>query len=262
MFTIKDYYNFTDFDKEPGGLRRLTLITSTIQNFQKETMRSNLRILDVGCGNGNISIPLASLGFEVTGVDVDSKSINKARMKNKFYNAQFVTQNIYQFNTNNKFDIVICSEIIEHLSNPLLFLYNIRKFLKRNGLLICTIPNGYCVEEIIRHFLDSTILGKKIMPTLRSLILKRGQIQTSNLAVFHLSYFTKKKFENILKNSGFRVIKFMNISFIFKQAFYIFLWIFIKRGSFMFRKLNEWDSMLSCYMPTSLANTWFFVSKT
>ena len=60
----------------------MDLIAEAIQSHRECTNKQPTRVLDVGCGNGHVSIPLASLGHEVVGVDSDPRSVEMARDAN------------------------------------------------------------------------------------------------------------------------------------------------------------------------------------
>jgi hypothetical protein len=47
---VRDYRRFTEFDREPSGLKRLDLLVSAVVDHQRETRKDNLRIIDIGCG--------------------------------------------------------------------------------------------------------------------------------------------------------------------------------------------------------------------
>jgi len=86
------------------------------------------RILDLGCvGEGPspswLHFSLVQWGKEVLGVDIDKTKIN--RLRKLGYNV--ICGNAERIKINKKFDVVIAGELIEHLSNPGLFLENIKK---------------------------------------------------------------------------------------------------------------------------------------
>ncbi|HEY1526155.1 MAG TPA: methyltransferase domain-containing protein [Candidatus Angelobacter sp.] len=100
-------------------------------------------VLDVGCGNGSqLAIPLANLGYRVTGVDPHAPSIERAR---QFSGARFVCGPTSSLT--GQFDVVIVSEVLEHLHNPESLLADSLRLIKAGGLVIVTVPNGYGLFE-------------------------------------------------------------------------------------------------------------------
>src|ERR1051325_1480482 len=96
-------------------------------NFIIEVLKSRLpqgaEVLDVGCGNGVISRSLSEHGFNVRGVDVSEKTIEKARALNKFPNVKFEVVSAEQLVADgHQYHAVICSEVLEHLNEPSILL--------------------------------------------------------------------------------------------------------------------------------------------
>src|ERR1700759_3719495 len=92
-------------------------------NFIVDALKANLpegaEVLDVGCGNGVISRYLGGKGFNVQGVDVSEKAIEKARSLNHYSNVKFDVISAEQLVANGRqYHAVICSEVIEHLNEP------------------------------------------------------------------------------------------------------------------------------------------------
>jgi len=73
------------------------------------------------------------------------KSIDYA--KTKYPEIKFICEDITKGN-NYKFNIIVCSEVLEHLRNPSEFLNSMKKMLKPNGIIIITIPNGFGPWEL------------------------------------------------------------------------------------------------------------------
>jgi 2-polyprenyl-3-methyl-5-hydroxy-6-metoxy-1,4-benzoquinol methylase len=97
-----------------GYKKRLEFLLKQIQSRYGETL---VNILDVGCGNGSmISLPLAEQGYTVTGIDLDKHSIQKAQEANPFQNATFLVAKTKDL-LGNQYDVVICSEVLEHIEN-------------------------------------------------------------------------------------------------------------------------------------------------
>lgn len=106
----------------------------------------DLKILDIGCGGGILSEPLARLGAKVQGVDFSNEAILVAQQRAKEQNldihyqhvtAEWMTQNVIK----DHYDLVIASEIIEHVDNPSQFIRQALSFLKQDnkGLILSTI---------------------------------------------------------------------------------------------------------------------------
>ena len=106
-------------------------------------------VLDVGCGNGNNSRQLASLGFEVLGIDISNSTINEANRLNTYANLKFECIAAEKLSIVNKFDAIICSEVVEHLHQPTPVIKTLTKLLEKDGVLIVTVPNGYGPREVI-----------------------------------------------------------------------------------------------------------------
>ena len=81
---------------------------STFAKFtHKKIINKNARILDIGCGNGRDSYFFNKKGFEVTGIDISQKVIEK-NSKNKIKNLLFKKFDIGKDKINDKFDIIYC----------------------------------------------------------------------------------------------------------------------------------------------------------
>jgi len=109
----------------------------------KKKPLTDLEILDIGCGGGLLSEPMARLGAKVTGIDPSLKSINVAKhhltisnLKIKYFNCS--PEN---FNSKNKFDVILNMEIIEHVEDIDIFLKQSSKFLKKSGIMFIATLN-------------------------------------------------------------------------------------------------------------------------
>ena len=105
---------------------------------------SDLRILDIGCGGGILSEPLARLGAQVVGADPSESNIEVARK-----HAGLVDLRIdYRAATaealadkNERFDVVLALEVVEHVADVDLFVRRCAEMVRPNGLLIAATIN-------------------------------------------------------------------------------------------------------------------------
>jgi len=255
----KEYYKYTEYNKEPSGLRKLDFIVNEIERRTEKINNKEIKILDIGCGRGNISLPLASLNYQVSGIDLNKESIEEVTNKNKFKNAQFIVQDAMQLPPGQKYDFIIASEVIEHIKEPEKLLKFVKSILKDNGLLIITIPNGKSLEERIRKFTTHNKFGNKFKKDIKNKI-KEETIQTRANSP-HLHFFSLKKFKKIITNLGYDIIACKNQASIFKEAYYLFLRFIIKRGSGVFKLFDRVDNFLTDITPQSMADGWMFVVK-
>lgn len=128
---------------------RLDYITAQIaaqfsRDLAAEKPFEGLRILDIGCGGGLLSEPMARLGAEVVGADAAEGNLPVARI----HAEQSGLAIDYRHTTaedmaaaGEQFDVVLNMEVVEHVTDPLGFLTASRQLLKPGGLLICSTIN-------------------------------------------------------------------------------------------------------------------------
>jgi 2-polyprenyl-6-hydroxyphenyl methylase/3-demethylubiquinone-9 3-methyltransferase len=109
----------------------------------KKLLLKNLEILDIGCGGGLISEPMARLGGNVTGIDAGEKNIKIASLHSKESNLKinYLNKSPEQLEEKEKFDIILNLEVVEHVDNLDLYLQSCYDLLKRNGLMFTATIN-------------------------------------------------------------------------------------------------------------------------
>jgi len=129
-------------------------------------------ILEVGCGIGGF----LSFNKSVTGVDINSELVEIC--KNKKLNAHLMDFDILPFKTN-LFDSVLLDNVLEHIENPIKIITEIHRVLKRNGLILISVPG----EKGFAHDKD------------------------------HVSFYNKSSLKLLLHDNGFNLVKFFNTPF-------------------------------------------------
>ena len=112
-------------------------------NREKNFFLKNLEILDIGCGGGLISEPMARLGGNVTGIDASEKNIKIASLHSKENNLKinYLNKSPEQMKEKEKFDIILNLEIVEHVDDLDLYLRSCKNLLKKNGLMFTATIN-------------------------------------------------------------------------------------------------------------------------
>ncbi len=104
------------------------------------------RFLDVGCNAGFACEAARHLGFAATGIELSAETISAAR--NIFPECQFAHQSVEDHAKNGAlYDLVLCSEVIEHLNQVHGFLDALGQLVRPGGLLILTTPDGDAYPE-------------------------------------------------------------------------------------------------------------------
>jgi len=102
-------------------------------DFIRERINKNSLILDVGCGDGVLSNLISKEVKLVTAIDIDAYHVNQNKKKfSNIKNLNFINDDVFKFITTNKkkYDLILCSHIIEHMDNPMDFLKNIKIYSK------------------------------------------------------------------------------------------------------------------------------------
>ena len=114
-----------------------------LKNKGEKLLLKNLEILDIGCGGGLISEPMARLGGNVTGIDPGEKNIKIASLHSKKSNLKinYLNKSPEQLKEREKFDVILNLEVVEHVDNLDLYLQSCSNLLKKNGLMFTATIN-------------------------------------------------------------------------------------------------------------------------
>lgn len=102
----------------------------------------NKRALDVGCGAGLLTEPLARLGAKVTGIDASREVIDVAREHATQMGLSIDYRTGELDSLEGEFDLITSMEVIEHVADPAIFVTALAKRLAKDGLLIMSTPNA------------------------------------------------------------------------------------------------------------------------
>ncbi|HEC91590.1 MAG TPA: class I SAM-dependent methyltransferase [Candidatus Atribacteria bacterium] len=245
MKKTKDYHNYTNYDKEPCGLKKLDFVVGVI----KERKKKDAIILDLGCGNANVSFPLAFMGYNVIAVDISKRLIKKNARKNKFKNLKFQVVDIndietYRSNFKSKFDIILCLDILEHLYDPPKLLKSVNNLCNSNGLLIVSIPNGYGFSELVSR------VARNLEKILRIQFINKFKRKTGRFSIQsenytpHVQKFTFNRFMQLLEHCGFKLVAHKNST------------IFSSTLRWCNNPLEMFDCKLADRLPKSMVSGW------
>ena len=104
---------------------------------------SGLNILDIGCGGGLVCEPLSRLGASVTGIDASYKNIEVAKIhaKKSDLKIKYLSTSPEKKDINEKFDVILNLEVVEHVENLDLFLKSSDNLLKKKGIMFIATIN-------------------------------------------------------------------------------------------------------------------------
>lgn len=162
-------------------------IPNIIQNMPR-----GLRVLDVGCGSGVHGAELARIyGHRVVGVDLSAASIEKAQNRiAEAYVADVTCPERYPFYGKQQFDLIVFSDILEHLLDPSDVLERHVKLLGAGGKVVISLPNvaiwNVRLALLAGHF-DYT--------------------DTGTLDRTHMRFFTRKTFQRFARGSGLAIVR-------------------------------------------------------
>ena len=182
---------------------RIEYITDKIKqhfkiNDKKANFLNGLSILDIGCGGGLISEPMARLGGKVTGIDASEKNIKIAKLhseKNKL-KISYINKAPEQLTNVNKFDVILNLEIVEHVDNVDLYIQSCSDLLKKDGLMF------------------TATLNRSFMSYLKAIIGAEYILRWLPIGTHDWNKFIKpEELDKLLQNKNFTIIDIKGLEF-------------------------------------------------
>jgi ubiquinone/menaquinone biosynthesis C-methylase UbiE len=136
--TVKEYYEDLweqlpeDLDPPDQGPRR---------RFALANVRAGERVLDLGCGTGDLAADLATAGAEVIAADVAQAALDRARGRHPRLDLRLVEIDRPLPFQDSAFDVVWSSEVIEHVADTARWLSEVRRVLAPRGRVVLTTPS-------------------------------------------------------------------------------------------------------------------------
>ncbi|AQR97836.1 methyltransferase domain-containing protein [Clostridium saccharoperbutylacetonicum] len=186
-------YYIQDFDAEKTkGLNNVYLLSKEV--------KENSVVLDIGCAQGRFGKTLKEMGCSIYGIDIDEKAVEYAK-KSGYYdeilimdiNNKSVDDNKKLKKMLNYFDVIIISDVLEHMSDPTNVILEFSKFLKEDGIILISVPNIAHISVLLNLMND-----------------KFNYQDVGILDNTHLKFFTKTSFIDWIEqiNETFDNIKF------------------------------------------------------
>ena len=174
-------------------------------------------VLDIGCGEGNLSLALASIGYHVTGIDYDETAVFNAvrkygRMKMTGGSARFAAMDVAGID--GRYDYIVCSDVIEHLSAAELrvMLKKCAEILKDDGSVLIHTPNGNMdVDQSKGVYLLIARLHQKIRGLYRLFFgptPTEAELRHAYYQQVHIGVMTPREVRKILNETGFCDVRF------------------------------------------------------
>lgn len=237
-----------------GIIKRLDYVEKAIVKSQPRA------VLDFGCGTGELlTVPLAQSFPEIkfVGVDDDRSSIEFAREKNAgLGNLTFSYPD--ELDQSARFDLIIASEVIEHVEYPAELLSFLRDKLEAGGRMILTLPNGYGPFEVTSFFEAMLFrIGIDAAAIYRSFTKSESSAENSvpsdgkcSLAISpHINFFSYGEICRLIGGNGLEITNYQPRTFLCGVGFDQIL-----RG----KLLTSWNSRLADSLPPWTISDWMF----
>lgn len=236
-----------------GYRKRLRFVVEAAREVFPQKRPEALRVLDVGCGNGSqLALPLAREGFRLKGLDTDARSIEHAlHLAQGLGNAEFICARLEELPATEFYEVVILSEVLEHLENPLELLSESEKRMAEGGIMIVTVPNGFGEFEIDSWVFRSLRLQRVVDALARNNREVLGS--TDNMESGHIQFFTRRRLYSLFDACGLVPFRQGAASFLAGPI--------VGHALARFESFIEWNARVTDHLPLALASGWYFALR-
>ena len=247
-----------------GHRKKLEFLRRRVMEYVNRRPDRRIRLLDIGCSNGQlVTIHLGDLGVDIVAIDPHEPSIEYARAHNPYpHIITFQKATIEDLSPDERFDIIVMADVLEHLENPGDLLREARRRLDEGGLILASIPNGYGPFEIEnaldkRGCLAPSYWIFRMLSRLKP-IFSGGKRAIYNLAETpyafecgHVQFWTLNRFKKLAEKCGMRIVERRNGPWM--GALCTSTWWGRSR------RFCAWNARIGDLLPSFMVSTWYFV---
>lgn len=124
------------------------------------------KVLDFGCGSGLAAIRFANNGFDVTACDIEGENLKFAKWWGKKRAPNLKIIDLKEFNWNQKFDCILCFDVLEHIINPLETVKKLSNMIDNGGILFIT--TEFSSQKVEKAHINEIECGTAILRFLRA----------------------------------------------------------------------------------------------
>lgn len=234
-YESEDYVSHSDTDKGLVNFAYQKVKAITLKQKEKliSSFNSTKKLLDIGCGTGDFLVHCKNKGWEVEGLEPDSKARKRAIEKgiknvsdlDAFYDLK-----------DNSFGIITMWHVLEHVADLNEYMVKLHSILEENGRLLIAVPNPESPDAE-----------------------KYGAFWAAYDVPRHLFHFSKKNINDLSEKHGFRV---ENIKPMIFDSYYVsMLSEKYKEGSVINAAINGFISNLKAKKSTNYSSLIYILSK-
>lgn len=225
-------FGYVDYDKDKEPM--IPVFNKYLDLFSKFGKNKG-ELFDIGAATGFFMNLARMRGYNVLGVEMSKHAVEIAEKKGlKVYEGDLMSLNLKE----DSFDVVTMLDVLEHMTDPLGELIEVKRILKKGGLLVVNSPNG-------ESFLA------KILKSKWHLVLPPE----------HLFYFSPKNLTEYLERNGFTLLysgtigKRFTFQYIFKM---LYKWQKIKIWNYLSEVFSK-GLLSKLFIPINLYDNFFVI---
>lgn len=233
-----------------ADIKKLRFILAALDRYVAcyQTGFANLQVLEVACGRGGIALPIASLGCQVTAFDIDVEDVQhlQAQVAQRGADNLSVTiDNGYTFDDGRTYDVVVASEVFEHVLEPSRLAENITRRMGEGSFLVVTTPNGYGPWELVGRMNVRAYLSRR--NSLRRMLGKTPYVEGNGRD--HCQFYTRGRLLRLFSEHCLGLVDSG------KSDSFLAILPSLRRNTV----LGRLDTKLADILPYWLASGWYFV---
>lgn len=241
------YTQYTDY---PCHLSRLEWIYDTIDQTRKSG--ETVKVLDVGAGTGNVTIPLGTIeNSEILGIDIHQPTLDIAIAANTLSNVKFKFEYL-QDSPLAGMEYIILTEVLEHIGPYQEILEYLGKHSDKNMKLLITVPNGFGPFELAMQplYLMRKMGLNNFILKVKS-ILGKKEPYSQNYETPHVNFFTVGRLSRELKQYGLKITEV-------KKAYHFAPIIETYLPFIPLKSIAKLDNKLAAVLPQFMAAGFYF----